>query len=118
MTSRQRELYHRLRSRARRPHTRLVGRWQPPQRTPEVEPSPAPRLGRAPEVAPETTHLGPVMDQAVLRAKRRMRIGADPDYDLLYENFDVLHYCSHRICSSNPSSTLLNTSSRTASPAG
>jgi hypothetical protein len=40
----------------------------------------------------ETTHLGPVMDEAVLRAKRRMRIGADPDYDLLYENFDVLHY--------------------------
>jgi len=32
------------------------------------------------------------MDEAVLRAKRRMRIGADPDYDLLYENFDVLHY--------------------------
>jgi UDP-glucose 4-epimerase len=58
VTSRQRELYHRLRSRARRPHTRLVGRWQPPQKTPEVEPSPAPRLGRAPEVAPETTHLG------------------------------------------------------------
>ena len=32
------------------------------------------------------------MDAAVLRAKRRMRIGADPDYDLVYENFDVLHY--------------------------
>lgn len=40
----------------------------------------------------EATNLGPVMDEAVLRAKRRMRIGADPDYDLLYENFDVLHY--------------------------
>ncbi|HET7326695.1 MAG TPA: glycosyltransferase family 4 protein [Nocardioidaceae bacterium] len=43
-------------------------------------------------MALETTHLGPVMDEAVLGAKRRMRIGADPDYDLLYENFDVLHY--------------------------
>jgi glycosyltransferase involved in cell wall biosynthesis len=32
------------------------------------------------------------MDEAVLRAKRRMRVGADPNYDLLYENFDVLHY--------------------------
>lgn len=32
------------------------------------------------------------MDEAVLRAKRRMRIGADRDYDLVYENFDVLHY--------------------------
>jgi glycosyltransferase involved in cell wall biosynthesis len=40
----------------------------------------------------ETTNLGPVMDEAVLRAKRRMRIGADPNYDLLYQNFDVLHY--------------------------
>ncbi|MBO0729439.1 MAG: glycosyltransferase family 4 protein, partial [Acidimicrobiaceae bacterium] len=38
------------------------------------------------------TNLGPVMDEAVLRAKRQMRIGVDPDYDLLYENFDVLHY--------------------------
>jgi hypothetical protein len=40
----------------------------------------------------EVTNLGPVMDEAVLRAKRRMRIGADRNYDLLYENFDVLHY--------------------------
>jgi glycosyltransferase involved in cell wall biosynthesis len=32
------------------------------------------------------------MDEAVVRAKRRMRIGADPDYDLVYANFDVLHY--------------------------
>jgi hypothetical protein len=36
--------------------------------------------------------MGPVLDEIVLRAKRQMRIGADPDYDLLYENFDVLHY--------------------------
>jgi glycosyltransferase involved in cell wall biosynthesis len=32
------------------------------------------------------------MDEAVLRAKQRMRLGADANYDLLYENFDVLHY--------------------------
>lgn len=48
--------------------------------------------GHAPDVALETTHLGPVLDEAVLRAKQRMRVGADRDYDLLYENFDVLHY--------------------------
>lgn len=50
------------------------------------------RPGHMPDVEVETTNLGPVMDEAVVRAKRRMRIGADPDYDLLYENFDVLHY--------------------------
>ena len=32
------------------------------------------------------------MDDAVLDAKRRMRSGTDPDYDLVQENFDVLHY--------------------------
>lgn len=40
----------------------------------------------------ETTHLGPEVDDAVLAAKRRMRLGADADYDLLYGHFDVLHY--------------------------
>lgn len=50
------------------------------------------RQGHAPYVALEKTHLGSALDQAVLRAKRRVRIGADPDYDLVYENFDVLHY--------------------------
>jgi glycosyltransferase involved in cell wall biosynthesis len=40
----------------------------------------------------EQTNLGPEMDEAVLRARRRMRIGADPDYDLVAENFDVVHY--------------------------
>ncbi len=55
-------------------------------------PRPTRRRGHAPDVALETTHLGPVMDEAVLRAKRQLRIGSDPDYDLLYENFDVLHY--------------------------
>ncbi len=32
------------------------------------------------------------MDDAVFDAKQRMRVGADPDHDLVQENFDVLHY--------------------------
>jgi glycosyltransferase involved in cell wall biosynthesis len=32
------------------------------------------------------------MDDAVFDAKQRMRTGVDPDYDLVKENFDVLHY--------------------------
>ena len=51
-----------------------------------------PAWATRPVVERETTHLGPVMDEAVFNARRRMRVGADPDYDLLYENFDVLHY--------------------------
>jgi glycosyltransferase involved in cell wall biosynthesis len=81
--NRPRELYLRWRSRAGRLRRRFSSRRQS---------APTRRRGHAPEVALETTHLGPVMDEAVLQAKRRMRIGADPDYDLLYENFDVLHY--------------------------
>jgi glycosyltransferase involved in cell wall biosynthesis len=81
--NRPRELYLRWRSRAGRLRRRFSGRRQS---------APTRRRGHAPEVALETTHLGPAMDEAVLQAKRRMRIGADPDYDLLYENFDVLHY--------------------------
>jgi glycosyltransferase involved in cell wall biosynthesis len=38
------------------------------------------------------TKLGPVLDDAVYNATRRMRIGVDPDYDLVQQNFDVLHY--------------------------
>jgi glycosyltransferase involved in cell wall biosynthesis len=90
VTSRQRELYQRLRSRAGLLRARLTGRPQPSQGAAEV--AVRPRPGHPPEVAREVTHLGPVMDEAVVRAKRRMRIGADPDYDLVYENFDVLHY--------------------------
>ncbi len=70
---------------------RSPGQRQAAPDNPESNP-PARRPGRAPDVGLETTNLGPVMDEAVLRAKRRMRIGANPDYDLLYENFDVLHY--------------------------
>ncbi len=91
MTSRQHDLYLRLRSRAGRLRRRLAGQRQPAHGARE-DSTPAGRAGHAPDAELETTHLGPVIDDAVLRAKRRMRIGADPDYDLLYENFDVLHY--------------------------
>jgi glycosyltransferase involved in cell wall biosynthesis len=41
----------------------------------------------------EKTHLGPVMDAAVARTKRRMQpAGMDADYDLAYEHFDVMHF--------------------------
>jgi glycosyltransferase involved in cell wall biosynthesis len=50
------------------------------------------RSGRVPVVQLETTHLGPEVDEAVFNAKRRMRLGTDADYDLLYAHFDVLHY--------------------------
>lgn len=45
-----------------------------------------------PQVERETTYLGPVMDEAVYRARQRMRPGQDPDYDLIHENFDAWHY--------------------------
>ena len=55
--------------------------------------SPRPRPdGRAPDVTRDHTHLGPVIDEAVHRARSRMRIGVDPDYDLVHDNFDALHY--------------------------
>lgn len=60
--------------------------------SPEADPPRRPRAGHPPQAELEPTNLGPVMDEAVLRAKLRMRIGADPDYDLLHEHFDVLHY--------------------------
>lgn len=84
--SRQREWYLRARARAGRLYRRMTDRQDGAQ-APQAQPP-----GRVPDVVPETTNLGPVMDDAVVRAKRRMRIGADPDYDLLYENFDVLYY--------------------------
>jgi glycosyltransferase involved in cell wall biosynthesis len=70
---------------------RFSSQRQPAPDTPEFN-SPTRRPGRPPDIGLEPTNLGPAMDEAVRRAKRRMRIGVDPDYDLLYENFDVLHY--------------------------
>ncbi|MFN8190327.1 MAG: glycosyltransferase family 4 protein [Nocardioidaceae bacterium] len=55
-------------------------------------PRPAGRPGHAPEVTPAPTHLGPVFDQRVARAHGQVRLGVDPDYDLVYDNFDVAHY--------------------------
>lgn len=66
----------------RRTAARLRARWAPDLG----------RRGRPPDVSLEPTRLGPALDEAVLNAKRRMRVGADPDYDLVYENFDVMHY--------------------------
>jgi glycosyltransferase involved in cell wall biosynthesis len=92
VTHRQRALYLRLRRRAGRLRSRLRGMREPSGAPPPVPPAPPKPVGRAPDVELEPTNLGPAMDEAVLRAKRRMRIGADREYDLLYENFDVLHY--------------------------
>jgi hypothetical protein len=50
------------------------------------------KTGRVPDVSLEPTTLGPDLDEAVLNAKRQMRIGADRDYDLVYDKFDVMHY--------------------------
>jgi glycosyltransferase involved in cell wall biosynthesis len=50
------------------------------------------KAGRAPDATLEPTTLGPELDEAVLNAKRQLRVGADSDYDLVYENFDVMHY--------------------------
>jgi glycosyltransferase involved in cell wall biosynthesis len=87
--ARRREVYLRLRRGAGRLRARLAARRQA---APGTQPSHSTSAGHAPDVARESTNLGPVLDEAVLRAKRRMRIGADPDYDLVYENFDVIHY--------------------------
>lgn len=51
------------------------------------------RQGTPRDVVEEKTHLGPIMDAGVARAKRSMLpAGLDADYDLAYEHFDVLHY--------------------------
>lgn len=51
------------------------------------------RTGTPREVVEERTNLGPVMDSAVARTKRRMQpAGIDPDYDLAHEHFDVTHF--------------------------
>lgn len=92
MTGRPGAPYLRWRSQAGRLRRRFSALRQPAHETGVVDPTPTRHPGPAPDIGVEATHLGPVMDEAVLRAKRRMRAGTDPDHDLLYENFDVLHY--------------------------
>ncbi len=89
---RARELYLRLRPKAGRVRNRVLRSRTPAPPPRKVAAPQTRRTGKAPDVERETTHLGPVMDEAVLHAKRQLRIGADPDYDLLYEHFDALHY--------------------------
>lgn len=84
-------LYRRVRGRAGRVRRRLF-RPEPLRESPQAVLARASRLGRTPVVERETSHLGPEMDEAVVNAKRRMRVGGDADYDLLYEHFDVQHY--------------------------
>lgn len=83
MSSGRGEQYEQIRRRATAVGRRLAARARPAPEAP---------VGHPPAVTIEHTNLGPAMDEAVLRAKRRFRLGVDPDYDLLYENFDVLHY--------------------------
>ncbi|HET7193897.1 MAG TPA: glycosyltransferase [Nocardioides sp.] len=46
-----------------------------------------------PPVVEERTNVGPKMDALVARAKRNQEpLGVDPDYDLLRENFDHMHF--------------------------
>lgn len=92
MTRRPGDAYLRWRGRAGRLRRQLYGQREAVQDAPAPNPPPAKRPGRAPDVTVETTHLGPLMDEAVARAKRRMRVGVNSDYDLLFENFDVLHF--------------------------
>lgn len=45
------------------------------------------------DVPREHTHLGPELDEAVHRAAGRLKpAGGDPDYDLVREHLDLLHY--------------------------
>jgi len=44
-----------------------------------------------PEVVPERTHYGPVVDRVVERLRRNQRGTGDPDYDLVREHFDHYH---------------------------
>ncbi len=57
-------------------------------RPPTARPPGIPR-----EVDVEHTNLGPVLDSAVARVRRRMLpAGVDEDYDLAYEHFDLTHF--------------------------
>jgi glycosyltransferase involved in cell wall biosynthesis len=82
-------LVRRLRDRLRRGDVAAPGRTGTPG-----ENAPArPRHGTPREVVEEKTHVGPVMDARVARAKRAMLpAGVDEDYDLAYEHFDVMHF--------------------------
>ncbi|HET7326701.1 MAG TPA: glycosyltransferase family 4 protein [Nocardioidaceae bacterium] len=41
----------------------------------------------------EQTNLGPIMDAAIARVRRRMQpAGLDADYDLAYDHFDLTHF--------------------------
>jgi len=74
---------------------RVASRLRRELRNRRARPAPAPSRPRAPlpDVPVEPTFLGPVMDQrvAVARAHLRPR-GEDADYDLVRDNFDVIHY--------------------------
>lgn len=46
-----------------------------------------------PEVEVEETNLGPAVDEFVTELRRRQKpVGVDPDYDLVRDNFDHLHF--------------------------
>ena len=83
MASAARRLIGRVRGRLRRS---LAASQAGPAR--QTSPQLTPR-----EVVPERTNLGPIMDDVVTRAKRRMQpAGVDADYDIAYEHFDVMHF--------------------------
>jgi glycosyltransferase involved in cell wall biosynthesis len=61
----------------------------------------------------ERTNLGPEMDELVAALRRRQkRVGVDPDYDLLRDNFDHLNFAlqalaRHKITANDPISVYL-----------
>ena len=74
-------------TRTRRRLRRVAGRWR----------SHFARRSRGhgiyPDVVPEHTHVGAVMDALVTEAKQKQeQLGLDPDYDLLREHFDHLNF--------------------------
>ena len=64
----------------------------PPSTPPERRPVDSRQSGHPPDAVSERTNLGAVADRRVAEAHLRVRLGVDPDYDLVYEHFDVLHY--------------------------
>ncbi len=85
MVSRPREFYERWIGRARRRRLRFHGK------TPALGRQRSPTTPR-PSVPRESTHLGSVLDAGVHRARRNIKWGVDPDYDVVAEHFDVMHY--------------------------